>query len=156
MATAEERIVQLGIELPAAVPGRPAVEPAVQVGDLLFVSSRGPAAKADGSRYTGKIGRDLDPAEGRIAARLVALNLVATIRETLGSLDRVTRVVRLTGMLNVAPGFTAMADVLDGGSELFVEVFGEEIGKHARSVIGAAELPNDYPVAFDVIVAVRP
>jgi enamine deaminase RidA (YjgF/YER057c/UK114 family) len=155
MPTPEERLVTLGIQLPAAVPGRPAVEPLVRVGDLVFVSSRGPSLDADGRRFTGKIGRDLTPEEGRHAARLVAINLLATLREELGSLDHVRRVVRVTGMLNVAAGFTAMADVLDGGSELFVEVFGEEAGRHARSVMGAAELPNDYPVALDVIVALE-
>lgn len=156
MPTHEERLAILGIDLPAAVPGRPAVEPLVRVGDLVFVSSRGPSVGIDGRRLTGKIGLDLTPLEGREAARLVAINLLATLREELGSLDQVSRIVRVTGMLNVAPGFTAMADVLDGGSELFVEVFGVEAGRHARSVIGAAELPNDYPVALDVIVAARP
>jgi len=155
MPTPETRLAQLGIDLPAPVPGRPSVVPAVEIGGLLFVSSRGPAPGPDGRRPSGKVGRELDPAEARAAARLVALNLLATIRESLGSLDRVARVVRVTGMLNVAPGFTAMADVLDGASDLFVEVFGPEAGMHARSVIGAAELPNDYPVALDVIVAVR-
>ena len=155
MSSPEARLAELGIELPDPVPGRPSVVPAVEINGLLFVSSRGPALAPDGRRLTGKIGRDLDPAEGRLAARLVALNLLATIRESLGSLDRVARIVRLTGMLNAAPGFTAMADVLDGASDLFVEVYGPEAGMHARSVIGAAELPNDYPVALDVIVALR-
>lgn len=151
----EERLTALGITLPEAVPGRPSVVPLVEVGGFAFVSSRGPSLDADGRRFTGKIGRELTAVEGHRVARLVALNLLATLREELGSLDRVRRIVRVTGMLNVSPGFTAMADVLDGASDLFVEVFGPDAGRHARSVIGAAELPNDYPVALDLVVAIE-
>lgn len=152
-STAEDRLASLGIVLQPAVPGRLAVEPLVRVGDLVFVSSRGPSLSPEGLRFFGKIGRDVSAEEGRHAARLVALNLLATLREELGSLNEVRRIVRVTGMLNVEAGFTAMADVLDGASEVFVEIFGEA-GRHARSVFGAAELPNDYPVALDLIAAV--
>lgn len=154
MPTAEERLSALGITLPEPVPGRPSVVPVARHGDLAFVSSRGPAVDDDGRRYTGKVGADLSPDEAYRAARLTGLNLLAILREDLGSLDRVTRCLKVTGMVNTAPGFTAMAPVLDGCSDLLVEVFGPEIGRHARSAFGAAELPNDYPVAFDLIVAV--
>jgi enamine deaminase RidA (YjgF/YER057c/UK114 family) len=151
--TAEERLVSLGIRLPESVPGRPSVVPVARHGDLAFVSSRGPALDDDGRRYTGKIGRDLTPEEGYRAARLTGLNLLSILRDELGSLDRVARCLKVTGLVNAAPGFTAMAPVLDGCSDLLVEVFGAEIGRHARTALGAAELPNDYPVAFDLVVA---
>ena len=156
MQTAEERIVELGIMLPEPVPGRPSVAPVARHGDLAFVSSRGPALDDDGRRYAGKIGLHLTPDEGYRAARLTALNLLAILRDEIGSLDRVERCLKVTGLVNVAPGFTAMAPVLDGCSDLLVEVFGPEIGRHARTALGAAELPNDYPVAFDLVVAIAP
>ena len=155
MPTPEERLRSLGIRLPEPVPGRPSVTPVVRHGGLAFVSSRGPAADIDGRRFTGKVGRDLTPEEGYRAARLTGLNLLAIVREELGSLDVVARCLRLTGLVNVAPGFTAMAPVLDGCSDLLVEVFGADMGRHARTALGAAELPNDYPVAFDLVLAVR-
>lgn len=155
MPTAEERLVALGIALPVPVPGRPSVVPVARHRDLCFVSSRGPAVDDDGRRFTGKVGLDLTPEEGYRAARLTGLNLLAIIREELGSLDRVERCLKVTGLVNAAPGFTAMAPVLDGCSDLLVEVFGPEIGRHARTALGAAELPNDYPVAFDLVLAIR-
>ena len=154
MPAAEERLKALGIRLPDPVPGRPSVVPVARHGSLAFVSSRGPAVDDDGRRYTGKIGLDLTPEEGYRAARLTGLNLLAIVREELGSLDVVRRCLRVTGLVNVAPGFTTLAPVLDGCSDLLVEVFGPEIGRHARTALGAAELPNDYPVAFDVVLAV--
>ena len=154
MPTAEERLASLGITLPAPVPGRPSVVPVARQGALAFVSSRGPVLDDYGRRYIGKVGFDLTPEEGYRAARLTGLNLLAILREELGSLDRVTRCLKLTGLVNAAPGFTAMAPVLDGCSDLLVEVFGPEIGRHARTALGAAELPNDYPVAFDLVVAI--
>lgn len=155
MPTAEERLHALGIRLPAPVPGRPSVVPVARHGNLAFVSSRGPALDSDGRRFAGKVGLDLTPAEGYRAARLTGLNLLAIVRDELGSLDRVTRCLRVTGVVNAAPGFTAMAEVLDGCSDLLVEVFGAAIGRHARTAIGAAALPNDYPVAFDIVLAIR-
>lgn len=154
MPTAEERLASLGIGLPESVPGRPSVAPVVLHGGVAFVSSRGPAVDDDGRRYTGKVGLDLTPEEAYRASRLTGLNLLAILRDELGSLDRVTRCLKVTGLVNAAPGFTAMAPVLDGCSNLLVEVFGPEIGRHARIAMGAAELPNDYPVAFDLVVAV--
>lgn len=156
MPTAEERLVELGIVLPEPVLGRPSVVPVARHGDLAFVSSRGPALDDDGRRYTGKVGLDLTPDEAYRAARLTGLNLLAILREEIGSLDLVERCLKVTGLVNVAPGFTTMAPILDGCSDLLVEVFGPEIGRHARTALGAAELPNDYPVAFDLVVAIAP
>lgn len=156
MQTAEERIRALGITLPEPVPGRPSVVPVARFGEFAFVSSRGPALDDDGTRWTGKVGIDLTPEQAYRAARLTGLNLLAIIREELGSLDRVARCLKVTGLVNAAPGFINMAPVLDGCSDLLVEVFGPEIGRHARTALGAAELPNDYPVAFDLVLAVTP
>lgn len=154
--SAEARLRELGIELPEPVPGRPGVVPVARFGDLAFVSSRGPALDGDGKRWSGKVGLDLTPEQAYRAARLTGLNLLAIIREELGSLDRVARCLKVTGLVNAAPGFINMAPVLDGCSDLLVEVFGPEIGRHARTALGAAELPNDYPVAFDLVLAVAP
>jgi enamine deaminase RidA (YjgF/YER057c/UK114 family) len=105
---------------------------------------------------TGKVGRDLDPEAAREAARQVGLQLLAALRAEVGSLDEVVACVKVTGAVNCAPGFTATGDVIDGCSRLLLEVFGDEVGRHVRTTIGAAELPNDYPVVIDLIVAVRP
>ncbi len=155
MPTAEERLAALGIILSEPVPGRPSVVPVARYGDLAFVSSRGPTVDDDGRRYTGRVGLDRSSEEAYRAARLTGLNLLAILRAELGSLDRVTRCLKVTGLVNGAPGFTATAAVLDGCSDLLVEVFGPEIGRHARTAPGVAELPNDYPVAFDLVVAVN-
>ena len=151
---AEERLESLGIELP---PGSSPVAnylPAVRSGSLLFVSGHGPA-HADGAKLEGKVGRDLDLAEARAAARLVGLNLLSTIRRELGSLDEVSRIVKVLGMVNCAPGFHQTPAVIDGCSELLIEVFGEA-GRHARSAVGMAELPFDLPVEIELVAEVRP
>ncbi|MEA2622442.1 MAG: hypothetical protein QOH61_1352 [Chloroflexota bacterium] len=135
---------------------RPTIVAAQRVGDLVFLSGRGPTGAVPERTFAGKVGRDLDLAEAKEAARAVAINLLAALRRELGSLDDVAQVVKVFGMVNVAPGFTQIGDVVDGCSELLLAVFGEEVGAHARTTMGAAELPNDYPVAIDLIVAARP
>jgi len=103
---------------------------------------------------TGKVGTDLDLDDARRAARLVALNLLATLRRELGSLDAVRRVVKVLGMVNCSPGFNQMPAVIDGCSDLLVAVFGDEIGRHARSAVGMAELPFGIPVEIEMVVEV--
>ncbi len=103
----------------------------------------------------GKVGADLDLAEAREAARLVGVNLVATVRRELGSLDAVRRIVKVLGMVNCAPGFDQTPAVIDGCSDFLVELFGEEIGSHARSAVGLAELPFGIPVEIEMIVEVN-
>ncbi len=127
----------------------------VRTGDLLYTSGHGPAARADGSTLSGKVGRDLTIEQGYEAGRLTGLALLSTIRHELGSLDQVARVVKVLGMVNCAPGMNQTSKVVDGCSDLFVEVFGPAIGKHARSAVGMAELPLDFPVEIEVIVEVR-
>lgn len=123
-----------------------------QVGDLLFVSGHGPV-RADGSRTVGKVGSDLGVEEAKAAARLTGLNMLASVREHLGSLDRVKTVVKVLGMVNSAPGFDRQPAVMDGFSDLMVEVFGDD-GRHARSAVGMAELPFGIPVEVEMIVQV--
>ncbi|HMC08298.1 MAG TPA: RidA family protein, partial [Actinomycetota bacterium] len=108
----------------------------------------------DGRWVTGKVGTDLDLDDARRAARLVALNLLATVRRELGSLDAVRRVVKVLGMVNCSPGFNQMPAVIDGCSDLLVAVFGDEIGRHARSTVGMAELPFGIPVEIEMVVEV--
>lgn len=149
--THEERLVAAGIRLPAAA--RPAAQyvPCVRSGNLLYVSGQGPAT-AEGL-VTGKVGASLDAAAAKHAARLTGLAILAVVRQELGSLDGVTRVVKVLGMVNAAPGFNRMPAVIDGCSELFLEVFGDA-GRHARSAVGMAELPFDIAVEIEAIFEV--
>ena len=101
------------------------------------------------------MGTDLTLEQGYEAGRLTGLAILGTVREALGSLDRVTRVVKVLGMVNCAPGMNQTSRVVDGCSDLFVEVFGPEIGRHARSAVGVFELPLDFPVEIEVILEVR-
>jgi enamine deaminase RidA (YjgF/YER057c/UK114 family) len=152
---AEARLKELGIELPK--PAEPVANyvRARQVGSLLFVAGHGPAADTSGKRPRGKVGGDLTIDEGYQAARLCGLNLLASVRAELGSLDRVKQVVKLLGMVNCAPGFDQTPPVINGCSDLLVEVFGQEIGQHARSAVGMAELPSTIPVEIEMIVEVE-
>ncbi len=128
--------------------------PAVRVGNLVFLSGTGPV-RADGSLLAGKVGEgglDLDTA--REAARLTGLQILAMLRAELGDLARVRRVVKLLGMVNCAPGFTAMPAVIDGCSDLLVEVLGADIGRGARSAVGMAELPFDIAVEIEAVVEI--
>lgn len=153
--SAEARIAELGLVLPVPGAPPPSRATAVRTGNLLYTSGYGPVARPDGSRLQGKIGRDLSVEEGYQAARETGLILLAVIRGALGSLDRVSRVVKVLGLVNVAPGMNQMPRVMDGFSELFLEVFGPGIAPHARSAVGVAELPLDFPVEIELIVEVR-
>lgn len=152
--SAEQRIVELGIEVPQLFPPAGLYVAAVRTGDLLFTAGAGPV-RADGSIVTGKVGRDLDVDEAHAAARLTGLQLLAAMRAELGSLDRVARIVKILGMVNGAPGFNRTPQVIDGCSELFIEVFGED-GRSARSAVGMAELPFDIAVEIEAVVEIRP
>ena len=150
---AEAKIKQLGIPFPT--PGTPLGNyvPGVRVGDLLFLSGHGPVR--DGRPAArGKLGRDLSTEEGYAIAREVGINLLATARSVLGSLDQVRRVVKVLGMVNSAEGFGEQPRVINGFSDLMVEVFGED-GRHARSAVGMAELPMGIPVEIEMILEVK-
>ena len=151
----EQRLVELGIELPPAPRPMGTYVPGVLVGDLLFMSGLGPR-HADGTMVSGKVGRDLDIEQARAAARLVGLNMLANIRAILGTLDRVERGVKTLGMVNSAPDFDQQPRVIDGYADLFVEVFGEDRGRGARSAVGMAALPMQIAVEVETILKVRP
>lgn len=152
MATPEERLTELGITLPDVRPPAGAYVPAVRSGNLVFLSGAGPIAA--GRIVTGKVGTDISQDEAVEAARLVGLQLLAALRWELGTLDKVTRVVKVLGMVNCAPGFNNTPAVIDGCSTLFLDVFGDA-GKHARSAVGQAELPFDISVEIEAVVEVR-
>lgn len=152
--TPHQRLVELGIVLPAIDPPAGLYRPAVRTGDLVFLSGCGPV-RPDGTVVRGKVGADIDLAEARHAARLTGQQLLARLQAEIGSLDRVVQVVKVLGMVNCAPGFNQTPSVIDGCSELFIEVFGEA-GRGARSAVGMAELPADICVEIEAIVEVQP
>ena len=145
--------MKLDIELPPAPPAAGSYVLAKRHRDLLFLSGHGPIE--NGALITGKVGADLTAEEGAHAARVTGLNLLATLKAELDDLENVTKVLKLLGMVNVAPGFNELPAVINGCSDLFIEVFGEEVGRHARSAVGMAELPFGMAVEVEAIVAVR-
>lgn len=153
--TPEERLHALGLRLPTLSTPRGAYVRARRAGSLLFVAGHGPAPDDEGRRPTGRVGAELTVEQGYDAARRAGLGILATLAAELGDLSRVAAVVRVLGFVNVAPGFSATPPVIDGCSDLLVAVFGEEIGRHARSAVGVAVLPYDLPVECEAIVAVR-
>jgi enamine deaminase RidA (YjgF/YER057c/UK114 family) len=151
---AETRIKQLGLTLPA--PGKPLGNyvPGVRVGNLLFLSGHGPGREATATAR-GKLGRDLSTDEGYKVARDVGINLLGSARHILGSLDKVKRVVKVLGMVNSADDFGEQPKVINGFSDLMVEVFGDD-GRHARSAVGMAGLPMGIPVEIEMILELQP
>lgn len=150
----QDRIAALGIELPqASKPGANYV-PYVRTGDLLFMT--GQLSQWNGERrFVGKLGREWQLAEGREAARLCALNLLAHLSDALdGDLDRVGRCVRLAGYVNSTPDFTGQSQVMNGASDLMVEIFGVA-GRHARMAVGVSALPYDVAVEVEGIFEAR-
>ena len=153
MSEIESRLEHLGISLPAEPVPIANYVPGVRTGNLLYLSGLGPASRTDGTTPSGKVGRDLTTEEGYEAARLTGINILARMKGELGDLDRVRRVVKLLGMVNSAPDFNQQPAVVNGCSDLLVEVFGEK-GRHARSAVGMAALPNDIPVEIEVIIEI--
>ncbi len=152
--SAEERLKELNLSLPPQP--RPAANyvSAVRTGALLYLAGHGPLGNDGKPISRGKLGRDLTVEEGYQAARQTALNALVTLRGELGSLDRVRRIVKVLGMVNADPEFHKTPQVINGFSDLMVEVFGESIGKHARSAVGMATLPNGIPVEIESIFEV--
>lgn len=149
----EAKLKELGFTLPKPPEPVAVYLPAVQVGDLLFLS--GTTCYVDGEfLYTGRVGAELTLEEGYAAAQQTALNLLSVIKATLGDLDRLARVVKLNGYVNSAPEFDRQPEVINGASELLEEVFGER-GKHARTALGVSALPAHIPVEIELIVQVR-
>ena len=152
MDSPEEKIKQLGLTLLKSSSPVANYVPSVRTGDLLFLSGSGPA-QADGVKLKGKLGRDLSVEEGYKVARLVGLNLIARLKEDLGELNKVKRVVKLLGMVNATPEFNEHPAVVNGCSDLLVDVFGDR-GRHARSAVGMSSLPFDIPVEIEMVVEV--
>ena len=143
----ESRLAELGLTLPPLpTPGGNYVH-AVRTGALLFLSGKGPG------KVAGKLGAEFTTEQGYQHARTVGLTLIAVMRDELGSLDRVTRIVKVLGMVNATPDFGEQPKVINGCSDLFVEVFGDR-GRHARSAVGMGSLPNGIPVEIECIVEV--
>ena len=148
-----ERLRELGIVLPAPFPPGGNYASCVVDGGMVYVSGHGPI---DGETMVrGKVGGDLSVEQGREAARMTALSILATLRAELGDLDRIARIVRVLGMVNVAPGFDRTPVVIDGCSDLLVDVFGEA-GRHARSAVGLAELPFGIAVEVELTARLHP
>ena len=151
--TAEQRIAELGIELPAASAPVANYVMTRQSGNLLFVS--GHVCKRDGAVVTGQLGGSLSRDDGYALARATVLDILASARAALGSLDRVTAVVKLTGFVNSTTAFTEQPAVVNGASDLLVEVFGAERGRHTRAAVGVAQLPLGAAVELDAIFEVQ-
>jgi enamine deaminase RidA (YjgF/YER057c/UK114 family) len=148
----EARLQKLGLDLPPAPNPVANYVPALQAGQLLFISGQ-IAKAADGTVVTGSVGVDLTVEEGQAAARLCALNIMAQAKAALGSLERVGQVLRLTGFVNSPAGFADHPKVINGASDLLVEVFGDR-GRHTRAAVGVSSLPANTAVEIDAILLV--
>jgi enamine deaminase RidA (YjgF/YER057c/UK114 family) len=151
--SAEAKVKELGLTLPEPKPVGNYV-PGVIVGNLLYLSGQGPV-RGGVPMVRGKVGRDLSVEDAQKVAREVGINLLGSARTVLGSLDRVRRIVKVLGMVNSADGFGDQPKVINGFSDLMVEVFGDK-GRHARSAVGMAELPMGIPVEIEMILEIDP
>ncbi len=149
----KEKINSLGLTLPVAALPVAAYVPAVKTGNLVFVAGQLPLV--DGKIVKeGKVGKEVTPEEAKEMAQVCALNALAAIA-LVADLDQIERVVRVGGFVNGIPGFTAIPPIINGASELFIKLFGEVNGKHARTAIGVAELPLNAPVEVEVLVQLK-
>lgn len=150
----EEKLTELGIDL-GDEPTPPVANyvPAVQTGNLVFLSGHGPD-KPDGSQVIGKVGSDLSLEEGQKAARLTAISLLTSLKAEIEDLNKVKRIVKVFGMVNASSDFAEHPQVINGFSDLMVEVFGDK-GKHARAAVGMGSLPGNIPVEIDMVVEVE-
>lgn len=146
----EIRIQELGLKLPKAPAAAGTYSPVVVVGNMAYVSGQGPIG-ADGRWMTGKVGADLTEEEGVEAARVVGLTMLSTIKAELGSLDRVKRIIKALGMVNCPTDFKNHPKVINGFSDLMVEIWGEA-GRAARSAVGMGSLPGNIPVEIEAIL----
>ena len=152
-ASAEAKLHELGLQLPNAPAAAAAYVTFVRSGNFAFTSGHLPV-KMDGTRMVGRLGTEMAADQGIEAAKLTALNLLATIKANLGSLDKVKRVVKIVGLINSSPDFTDLAKVMNGCSDLMAQVFGDA-GKHVRVTAGVASLPFNVPIEIDVTLEVE-
>jgi len=150
---AETKLKSINIELPTISKPLANYVHVVRSGNLLFLAGKGPS-KPDGTYITGKVGKDLTIEQGREAARLTAINQVAVLKAELGNLNKIKRIVKVLGMVNCEADFKDHPKVINGFSDLLVEVFGEK-GKHARSAVGMCSLPNNMAVEIELIVEIE-
>ena len=152
--TTEDRLKELGIELPS--PQSPAANyvPAVRTGNLVYTAGTGPGLPDGGLLHVGKLGAEITIEQGYDCARLTMLNLLSNLKGEIGDLDKVKRVVKLLCMVNAAPEFTQTPQVANGASDLLVSLFGEK-GRHARSAVGMSTLPGNMPIEIEMIVEVE-
>jgi enamine deaminase RidA (YjgF/YER057c/UK114 family) len=151
----DKRLKELGLELPAQSKPVAVYVPAVITGNLLYTSGHIPRT-ADGKFLQGRVGADMTVQQGAEAARTVGLAILTTVRESLGSLNRVVRLVKVLGMVNCTPDFKDQPMVINGFSDLMVQLFGEQAGKGARSAVGMGSLPGNVPVEIEAIFEIRP
>ena len=146
----EAKLQQLGLALPTLPGSKGVYKSCLQIDSLLYVSGH-ISVNNDGSYITGKLGQDISDQDGRIAARQAGLAMLASIKKHLGSLDRIKRVVKLLGMVNAVPEYEKHPVIINGCSELFVQLWGEENGKGVRSAVGMGSLPNNVSVEIEGI-----
>lgn len=148
--TAEQRFAQLGLNLPPAPAPLGVYKPCLIVGNFLYVSGHG-TVKDDKSLIIGRIGKDMDLEQGKLAAQQVGLAILSTIKTHIGSLDKVKRVIKVLGMVNCVPEFEKHPYIINGCSELFAKVWGEENGIGVRSAVGFGSLPDNIPVEIEAM-----
>jgi len=151
----EQRLEELGIELRPPTPPTANYVRAVQTGNLVYLAGHGPD-KPEGGQIHGKMGTgDLTLEEGQLAARYTGISLLNSLKAEIGDLNRVNRIVKVLGMVNADPSYTQHSQVINGFSNLMVEVFGEKVGKHARAAVGMSSLPGNIPVEIQMIVELK-
>lgn len=148
--TPEERLSRMGLTLPPAPKPMGVYKPAVIAGNFLYLSGHGPVLE-DQSLIKGRVGQDMDEEQGKLAARQVGLTMLATIKSEIGSLDNIRRVIKVLGMVNCIPSFEKQPYVINGCSELFAAIWGEEQGVGVRSAVGMGSLPGNIPVEVEAI-----
>lgn len=151
--TPEQKLNKLGIQLPQIPESLGSYVDMVRVGNLVFLSGKGPL-QTDGKYITGKIGGNLTTEEGYQAAKLTAINQLAILKQAFGSLDKIKRIVKVNGYVNTADSFTEQSKVMNGFSDLLIEVFGEQ-GRHARTSVGVFTLPQNMAVEAEMIVEMK-
>ncbi|PSL34075.1 RidA family protein [Dyadobacter jiangsuensis] len=150
----EKKLTEMGITLPKINPGKGNLLRTVRVGNLVYLSGHGPD-KPGGGQILGKVGDDLTVEQGKEAAKLCGIGLLASLKHEIGDLKKVKRVIKVLGMVNSTPTLTQQPQVINGFTDFMVEVFGES-GKHARSAVGVASLPSGIAVEIEMIVEVEP
>ena len=149
----EKKLIELNITLPNTPKPIANYVPSVKSGNLIFLSGQGPMTP-NGDFISGKVGVDISVEEGYDAARMVGMQLLSALKSEIGDLNKVKRIIKLLGMVNAIDSFKDHPNVINGCSDLLVEVFGEK-GKHARSSVGVASLPNQIPVEIEMIVEIE-